>query len=180
MNMKETGVVRRMDELGRIVIPKEIRRTLRIREGDPLEIFIDRGNEVILKRYAPITAVEDHAQEYVEALHDSLGFIAIVADTQEVVGVAGAPKKQLLGRAVNEDELAKIAQAEDVIVSHTAGQPPLIEGFEPESQVIAPIRRDGELEGVVIVASRDPKHPVGELEQAVVRTAADFLARQLR
>ncbi|HHV54891.1 MAG TPA: AbrB/MazE/SpoVT family DNA-binding domain-containing protein [Firmicutes bacterium] len=178
--MKETGVVRRMDELGRIVIPKEIRRTLRIREGDPLEIFIDRGNEVILKRYAPITAVEDHAQEYAEALHDSLGHIAIITDTQEVVGVAGAPKKQLLGRAINEEELAEIAHATDPIVSRGTGEPSLIDGFEPDSQVIAPIRREGQLEGLVIVASRDPKRPVGELEENVARTAADFLARQLR
>ncbi|MBE3583859.1 MAG: AbrB/MazE/SpoVT family DNA-binding domain-containing protein [Limnochordaceae bacterium] len=178
--MKETGVVRRMDELGRIVIPKEIRRTLRIREGDPLEIFIDRGNEVILKRYAPLTAVEDHAQEYADALHDSLGHIAVITDTQEVVGVAGAPKKSLLGKQVNEEALRALVAAEDMVITKGSDQPVLIEGFEPESQVVVPIRKDGDLEGVVIVASKDPKLPVGDLEREVARTAADFLAKQLR
>lgn len=173
-------MVRRMDELGRIVIPKEIRRTLRIRDGDPLEIFVDRGNEVILKRYAPITAVEDYAQEYVDALYESLGKPAIITDAHEVVAIAGLPKKNLLGRALSEEFLERVAAAEAPILSRTAGELPVVEGQEYQSQVIVPIRARGEFAGAVIILSRDPKLPVGEVESKLAQTAADFLAKRLR
>ena len=78
--MKATGIVRRIDDLGRVVIPKEIRRTLRIREGDPLEIFVDRDGEVILKKYSPISELGNFAKEYTEALYDSLGHNVLVCD----------------------------------------------------------------------------------------------------
>ena len=101
--MKATGIVRRIDDLGRVVIPKEIRRTLRIREGDPLEIFVDREGEVILKKYSPIGELSDFAQEYAESLQQSTGHIAIITDRDAVVAIAGAPKKQWLGREVTPE-----------------------------------------------------------------------------
>ena len=94
--MKATGIVRRIDELGRVVIPKEIRRTLRIREGDPLEIFTDRDGEVILKKYSPIGELGDFAQEYAEALFQSVGHVTIICDKDAVIAVAGASKKDIL------------------------------------------------------------------------------------
>ena len=101
--MKATGIVRRIDDLGRVVIPKEIRRTLRIREGDPLEIFVDREGEVILKKYSPIGELGDFAQEYADSLQQSTGHIAIITDRDAVVAVAGAPKKQWLDREVTPE-----------------------------------------------------------------------------
>ena len=97
--MKATGIVRRIDELGRVVIPKEIRRTLRIREGDPLEIFTDREGEVILKKYSPIGELSDFAREYVESLNQSLGHIAAIADKDTIVAVSGSARKELLDKA---------------------------------------------------------------------------------
>ncbi len=88
--MKATGIVRRIDDLGRVVIPKEIRRTLRIREGDPLEIFVDREGEVILKKYSPIGELGDFAKEYADSLYEAIGHIACIADRDTIIAVAGA------------------------------------------------------------------------------------------
>ena len=98
--MKATGIVRRIDDLGRVVIPKEIRRTLRIREGDPLEIFVDRDGEVILKKYSPIGELGDFAQEYADSLFESTGYISIICDRDAVVAVAGAPKKNWIDKSI--------------------------------------------------------------------------------
>ena len=92
--MKATGIVRRIDDLGRVVIPKEIRRTLRIREGDPLEIFVDRDGEVILKKYSPIGELGDFAQEYAESLYESTGHITIITDRDAVIALSRASKKK--------------------------------------------------------------------------------------
>src|SRR6478609_7900547 len=98
--MKATGIVRRIDDLGRVVIPKEIRRTLRIREGDPLEIFVDREGEVILKKYSPIGELGDFAQEYADSLHESTGHTTLITDRDTIIAVAGGNRKDWLGRAV--------------------------------------------------------------------------------
>ena len=99
--MKATGIVRRIDELGRVVVPKEIRRTLRIREGDPLEIFTDRNGEIILKKYSPMGELGAFAKEYVEALNKSLGHIAMICDRDSVIATAGVQKKEYLDHAVS-------------------------------------------------------------------------------
>ena len=96
--MKATGIVRRIDDLGRVVIPKEIRRTLRIREGDPLEIFVDHDGEVILKKYSPIGELGDFAQEYADSLFEATGHIAIITDRDQIIAIAGASKKRFLGQ----------------------------------------------------------------------------------
>ncbi|MDX5474847.1 MAG: AbrB/MazE/SpoVT family DNA-binding domain-containing protein, partial [Bacillaceae bacterium] len=100
--MKATGIVRRIDDLGRVVIPKEIRRTLRIREGDPLEIFVDRDGEVILKKYSPISELSDFAKEYAEALFDSLGQPVLICDRDTFIAVAGGSKKEYLNKSVSD------------------------------------------------------------------------------
>lgn len=87
--MKATGIVRRIDDLGRIVVPKEIRRTLRIREGDPLEIFTGREGEVILKKYSPIADLGQFAQAYAEALYETLGTPILISDRDEMIAVSG-------------------------------------------------------------------------------------------
>ena len=108
--MKATGIVRRIDDLGRVVIPKEIRRTLRIREGDPLEIFTDREGEVILKKYSPIGELGDFASEYAESLHNTSGHIICVADRDSIIAVSGASKKEFLEKQLSS-ELEKIMES---------------------------------------------------------------------
>ena len=99
--MKATGIVRRIDDLGRVVIPKEIRRTLRIREGDPLEIYVDRDGEVILKKYSPVNELGDFAKEYCDSLYESIGHIVLIADRDEIVAVAGTAKKEFLNKGLS-------------------------------------------------------------------------------
>lgn len=176
--MKATGIVRRIDDLGRVVIPKEIRRTLRIREGDPLEIFVDREGEVILKKYSPINELGDFAKEYAEALYESLGSTVLICDRDAIIAVAGSSKKEYLNK--NNGEMIEKAMVERS--SHLevkAGQASLVDGYEEElaSFTIAPIIASGDPIGAVIIFSKD--QTIGEVEKKSAETAAGFLARQM-
>ena len=113
--MKATGIVRRIDDLGRVVIPKEIRRTLRIREGDPLEIFTDRDGGVILKKYSPIGELTDFSKEYAEALQQSTGHIILISDNDAFISVSGTSKKEFLERKIS-DELEDIMDKRKSVV----------------------------------------------------------------
>ncbi|RDI38414.1 stage V sporulation protein T [Falsibacillus pallidus] len=176
--MKATGIVRRIDDLGRVVIPKEIRRTLRIREGDPLEIFVDRDGEVILKKYSPISELSDFAKEYAEALYDSLGSPVLISDRDTVIAVAGGSKKEHLNKNVSELLEKTIDERNSVLVTQK-GQVSLVDGNEEEMQsyTIAPIVANGDPIGGVVIFSKD--RTLGEVEQKAVETAASFLARQM-
>ena len=99
--MKATGIVRSIDDLGRVVIPKEIRRTMRIREGDPLEIYTDREGEVIRKKYSPINDLGEFAKEYVESLYETIGAPAFISDRDEMISVAGLSKKDYTNRRLS-------------------------------------------------------------------------------
>ncbi|HHT02523.1 MAG TPA: AbrB/MazE/SpoVT family DNA-binding domain-containing protein [Firmicutes bacterium] len=171
--MKATGIVRRIDDLGRVVIPKEIRRTLRIRGGDALEIFTDRDGEVILKKYSPIAELADFAQEYVDSLAESTGQVALVADRDEIIAVSGAPKKGLLGKKVSSGVQVALERGETV----TFDDPPAIESFPSGGQVAAPVMQEGELAGSVLILARDGK--LSDLEKRLAETAANFLAKHL-
>ena len=98
--MKATGIVRRIDDLGRVVIPKEIRRTLRIREGDPLEIFTDREGEIILQKYSPIGELGEFAKHYAEALSQTSGHIACITDRDQIIAIAGG-RKDLMSNPIH-------------------------------------------------------------------------------
>lgn len=176
--MKATGIVRRIDDLGRVVIPKEIRRTLRIREGDPLEIFVDRDGEVILKKYSPISELSDFAKEYSEALFDSLGSPVLICDRDAVIAVAGGSKKEYLNK--NITELVEHAmQNRSTILETNESTVSLVEGNEETlaSYAICPIIASGDPIGAVIIISKD--RSLGEVEKKAAETAAGFLARQM-
>lgn len=181
--MKATGIVRRIDDLGRVVIPKEIRRTLRIREGDPLEIFTDREGEVILKKYSPIGELSEFAKEYCEALYENTKLIAIITDRDNIISVAGGSKKEFLEKRVSP-ELEKIMESR-TIYSTTGSNKPIKIMYEDESseeysaQVIAPIILQGDPIGSVMLVSKEPKDKVGELEIKLVEIAAGFLSKQM-
>lgn len=182
--MKATGIVRRIDDLGRIVIPKEIRRTLRIREGDPLEIFVDRDGEVILKKYSPIGELGDFAKEYADSLHETVGHIALIADRDAVIAVAGAPKKEFLDKRVGSAVERCMASRETVMQGAGAGANGSMIGDDDDASrfpsfVAAPIVSASETIGAVILASRDAGVQMGEMERKLAETAAGFLARQM-
>lgn len=181
--MKATGIVRRIDELGRVVIPKEIRRTLRIREGDPLEIFTDRDGEVILKKYSPIGELGDFAQEYAESLFQSLGHTTVICDKDAVIAVAGASKKEHLDRSISSDVEELMESRKKVAVNKSQGAKLYNiygqDSSEYTSQVIVPILSEGDVIGAVMMFSKEPSTQMGEMELKVVETAASFVGKQM-
>lgn len=185
--MKATGIVRRIDDLGRVVIPKEIRRTLRIREGDPLEIFVDRDGEVILKKYSPIGELGDFAKEYADSLYEVMGHIALIADRDAVIAVSGAPKKEFLNKPVGSLLERVVEERKSLLLNKPAEQKAyrgaLIGDDEEENKftaaVVSPIVSGGDPIGAVLLCSREPEASMGELELKLAETAAGFLAKQM-
>jgi AbrB family transcriptional regulator (stage V sporulation protein T) len=182
--LKATGIVRRIDDLGRVVIPKEIRRTLRIREGDPLEIFTDKEGEVILKKYSPIAELGDFAAQYAESLHKTSGHITCITDRDAIIAVSGASKKEFLEKMLSP-ELEKIMEekstvivesSEDKVISITADESP---DRKYSSQVVSTIISEGDPIGAVIMLSTDPDARMGEVEAKLTQSAAGFLGKQM-
>ncbi len=179
--MKATGIVRRIDDLGRIVIPKEIRRTLRIRESDPLEIFTDREGEIILKKYSPIGEMTTFAKQYAESLAQVSGRAALIADRDQFIAVSGG-YKALLGKAMSREMEEAITKRESIMA--VKGDKKFIDISEektPEMEqlVSVPIIAEGDVIGVVILASNDATDKMGQVEQKLVQSAAGFLGRQM-
>jgi len=180
--MKATGIVRRIDDLGRVVIPKEIRRTLRIREGDPLEIFVDREGEVILKKYSPIGELGDFAKEYADSLYETTGHIACIADRDAIIAVAGASKKEYLNKPIGPEVEQAMQQRKTIHITRNAdraGNGANDELGNLSNMVIAPIIAEGDPIGAVILMSKDPNVQMSELEIKLAETAAGFLAKQM-
>lgn len=185
--MKATGIVRRIDDLGRVVIPKEIRRTLRIREGDPLEIFVDREGEVILKKYSPIGELGTFAKEYADSLHETTGHISIIADRDVIIAVAGSNKREFMGKPVGK-AVERALEERTILVIKEVETPEdenihIIQSDDREytvkSQVIAPIITQGDPIGAVIILSKEAGVKLGDMEVKLAETAAGFLAKQM-
>lgn len=182
--MKATGVVRRIDDLGRIVIPKEIRKVLRIKEGDPLEIFTDKEGEVILKKYSPIGELSEFATGYAETLSKTTGHIACITDKDTVIAVSGGSKKEFLEQDLSQ-ELEQLMDDKEVYLSKDNNEVsiPVVKNDNRErkfnSQVVYPIIAQGDVIGSVILLSKDAKTKMGETEAKVVESAAGFLGSQM-
>lgn len=177
--MKATGIVRRIDDLGRVVIPKEIRRTLRIREGDPLEIFVDRDGEVILKKYSPIGELGDFAKEFVDSLYENLSLTSIITDRDIVIAVAGASKKEYLEKPIGKIVEQSMESRRTIIETNQGNYSLIKDAYESySSYVIAPIIAGGDPIGSVIVIGKDDTK-IGVTEVKLVETSASFLAKQM-
>lgn len=179
--MKATGIVRRIDDLGRIVIPKEIRRTLHIRESDPLEIFTDREGQIILKKYSPIGEMTTFAKQYAESLAQVSGHTALIADRDQFIAAAGG-YKQLIGKAVSRQLEEKMNNRE--VLTAARGDRSFAEICDEESrdyqnEAIAPIICEGDVIGCVVLLENDSKNKMGEVEQKLALSAAGFLGRQM-
>ena len=179
--MKATGIVRRIDDLGRVVIPKEIRRTLRIREGDPLEIFTDREGEIILKKYSPIGELGTFAKEYAESLSQTAGHITCIIDKDQIVAVSGGARKELLEKHIST-ELETVINGRSTLLAsrNDATFVPILkddaEGLY-NHELITPIISEGDVLGAVVFLS--PTEKMGDLETKLAHTAAGFLGRQM-
>ncbi len=182
--MKATGIVRRIDELGRVVIPKEIRRTLRIHEGDPLEIFVDREGGVILKKYSPIGELGDFAREYADSIHQSVNHIAAICDKDSIIAVSGSGKKELADRPVSSqvEEIMQSRARHKAAISDGGSMISITLGDNPTkytAQMVVPILAAGDSIGAVMLLSREPGAVIGNAEAKVCETAAGFMGKQM-
>lgn len=180
--MKATGIVRRIDDLGRVVIPKEIRRTMRIREGDPLEIYTDREGEVIFKKYSPIGELSAFAAQYADTLNKTCGMSVLITDRDVVIASAGVPKKEYTDRKLSAD-------TEDIIESRTLyaqnadGEKlfAIDDGSNHYISCAMPIISEGDIVGCVLSLSQEdsPSALARDVEIKLIQTAASFLGKQL-
>lgn len=180
--MKATGIVRRIDDLGRVVVPKEIRRTLRIREGDPLEIFTDRNGEIILKKYSPIGELSTFAVQYAEAISSSTGYIAVITDKDQFIAVSGTSKKEYLLKSVSK-ELENAINSRTCINAACTDREFVQIMYDKTDivyEIICPIICAGDVIGAVLILSKDEKSKPGEAEVKIAQTAAAFLASQMQ
>jgi len=188
--MKATGIVRRIDDLGRVVIPKEIRRTMRIREGDPLEIFTDREGEVIFKKYSPIGELSVFASQYAETLHKTCSLPTIICDRDSIIAFSGVPKKEFSDKKIShaleeiiesrglyrrdaEPSAAPIYAVEDFSSFHINCAMPIIVSGDIIGAVASLISSDAENS-----SNRNGATEIN-VEVKLIQTAANFLGRQL-
>ena len=182
--MKATGMVRRIDDLGRVVIPKEIRRTMRIREGDPLEIYTDREGEVIFKKYSPIGELQGFASEYADTLHKTSSLPIFICDRDAVIAVSGASKREYMDKRISKD-------LEDIIESrslyHKKDSRELLSIIDHSGEFYIscamPILAEGDIIGCVVSGWQNGI-PINEkisdeIEMKLIQTAGIFLGKQL-
>ncbi len=181
--MKATGIVRRVDELGRIVIPKEIRRTLHIKNGDPLEIYTTESGGIILKKYSALKDLSDFATQYADSLAKTSGHTLIITDRDVVVAVAGASKKEYLDKKISR-ALENIMEERGTVINRGLDEHPVdilddknVDSFS--SQVITPILAHGDAIGTIMMLSADKKARFGDLETKLTQSAAGIIGRQL-
>ena len=178
--MKATGIVRRVDDLGRIVIPKEIRRTRRIREGDPLEIYTEKDGGVIFRKYSPMGDLQEFAAAMCESIGSATGHIAAVADRDAIIALYGVPKRELMDKP-NSRELEKLMESR----ANYLFQPgdPMIRASEGAEKyhlgAAAPILSQGDLMGAVLLLLGENDGPLQQADQSLAKTAAGFLGRQM-
>ncbi len=178
--MKATGIVRRIDDLGRIVIPKEIRRTMRIRDGDPLEIYTDRDGEVIFKKYSPMGELGAFASQLCETLFKTTGIPAVITDRDTIVSAAGAAKRELSDKRISR-QLEELMEQRRVY-RHTDSTKPMPVTDGDEKNIVlaaAPILSEGDVSGCVLFLVCEAAQTAGETEHKLVQTIAGFLGRQM-
>ncbi len=179
--MKATGIVRRIDDLGRIVIPKEIRRTLRIREGDPLEIFTNREEEIMLKKYSPIGELGEFAQVYAESIFQATGLLVAITDRDVVIAQAG-PQKKVIEKKMVSQELDRLMEGRKIAIGEPGSAPLyLIEGDETlnGALVAVPILCNGDCIGAVIMYQKEQGAFDAETAKYLAMTSAQFLGRHM-
>ncbi len=177
--MKATGIVRRIDDLGRIVIPKEIRRTMRIREGDPLEIFTDRDGEVIFKKYSPIGEIGNFAGGYCEVLAKTAGGGMVIADRDMIIAVSGASKKDLQERRLSH-RMEEVMEGRTLFRSQGEERIPLLDGSDGYSMAAAmPIVANGDVIGCVAMVSTQEKEHADDADCKLLQAVAGMLGKHM-
>lgn len=180
INMKATGIVRRIDDLGRIVIPKEIRRTLRIRETDPMEIYTDMDGQIVLKKYSPMGDITAFAEKYVQAMAGNTGMSVAITDRDRVIAAAGNEKKYVQGKQISK-ELNDIMDERKSIAAKAGDKAyiTLVPDYECWYEAVSPIICAGDVLGAVAMFTTQKGYEFGENEKCLVRVAADFLGKHM-
>lgn len=178
--MKATGIVRRIDDLGRVVIPKEIRRTMRIREGDPLEIFTDKDGELIFKKYSPIGELADFAAQICDSLRRSTDGIAAVCDRDSIIAISGGAKRELLEKPVSA-QLSEIMDSRSVYRHANGGSSLPVSAADDKYclSVAAPVISEGDVMGCVLFITPRGSVPGTEVEYKLAQTVSIFLGKQM-
>ncbi len=178
--MKATGIVRRIDDLGRVVIPKEIRRTMRIREGDPLEIFTEKDGEVVFKKYSPVGGLSPFAVQYADVLSRACNMTVLICDRDHVIAAAGAARKEFYERRVSA-QLDEVMESRQVYVTHAGATNRLqpVEAVNRYAAVAAPIIVAGDITGVVCLLQPESGTVPSEGDVRLAQVAAAFLGKQM-
>lgn len=177
--MKATGIVRRIDDLGRVVIPKEIRRTQHIRQGMPLEIFTSGDGEVIFKKYSPMGELAALAQPYAEVLAKNLGITVAICDHERIVAAAGSGKKDLDGAALQPEAERLLERRRLYTYSGQGESVAPCRGTGRHITALMPIIAGGDLAGGVLLMGSQPGANAGEDQLKALQIAAAFLAKQM-
>ncbi len=180
--MKATGIVRRIDDLGRIVIPKEIRRTMRIREGDPMEIFTSREGEILLKKYSPVGELGEFATGLAESLAQVLGELVCITDRDYVIAAAGTGKKDYDSKLLDKEMQNVIDKRVNAVTGgaeKTAVKVTVDDEGAYVRQVIATILSNGDSIGGIVILSREGSKNQDETLLQIAKTAAMFLGKHL-
>lgn len=178
--MKATGIVRRIDDLGRVVIPKEIRRTMRIREGDPLEIYTNSDGEVIFKKYSAIGEMSNNAVYVAEIMHKIAGCPVVIFDKDHVTASAGVPRKEFSERRVSA-QLEEVMDSRGQYLCHNGETNSFYpaEGVERTAIAAVPIITAGDVSGAVAFMTTEKCSEVTDLQKSLINASAQFLARQI-
>jgi len=178
--MKATGIVRRIDDLGRVVIPKEIRRTMRIREGDPLEIYTDKDGGVIFKKYSLMGGLGDFSAQLCDSLYKTTGRISIITDRDTCIAVAGAPRRDLADKQISAELEALMERRQLYQHKEGAALLPVSESGEKYYvTVAAPILSEGDVLGCVLFTGTGEETPTGEVEHKLAQSIAGFLGKHM-
>ena len=180
--MKATGIVRRIDDLGRVVVPKEIRRTMRIREGQAMEIFTGREGEIVLKKYSPLEEMTDCAAEYVKALSSVCGHLVCISDHEQIVAASGPEQKSYLGKAISPELDQALTDRRQIDAPPDSRESiPVLQDQECPSvhEIVTPILCSGDILGAVTLLATNAETKMAETEKSLARVAALFLGTRM-
>lgn len=177
--MKATGIVRRIDDLGRVVVPKEIRRTLRIHEGDPLEIFTDKEGEIILKKYSPMGELGNFVNDLCDAISKTTKRTVAVCDRDIIIAASGSTKKDILEVHISQEIKRVMEERIRFEGKDKIRKLPVCEDGSQEAALAYPIITQGDVTGCVIFIEEDGLPKVGEAESKLAETVSHFLSGQL-
>lgn len=178
--MKATGIVRRMDDLGRVVIPKEIRKTMRIRKGDSLEIYTDSSEKIIFKKYSSMAEISSFAENYANVVSKAINLPVIISDCDEVVAVGGASKKEFLGKKISEEIKKLISKRNHFLKSEVKSKKiHPFEGVESEVVCVLGIISGGDVMGSLIVLEGEEKNAFSDEKFLLVKTVAELMGKHL-